>query len=147
MNVTVCVCGTLSIPLSRRRLTSITGSRRDTWSPLHKVLSMVCCNYFAENMSPVSLLWIITHSKWFVSLCFSPQREDTEWTQDGSTRPVDFLWSLAREKLRQLERCKIRKLLYGGLNKTKHWRRPHQMIPSITVVCENPIKRSRRGLL
>lgn len=27
---------------------------------------------------------------------------------DGSTRPVDFLWSLAREKPRQLERCKIR---------------------------------------
>ncbi len=66
----------------------------------------------------------------------------------GSTRPVDFLWSFAREKPRQLERCKIRNIfIYYMVDWTKHWRRPHQMNPRITVVCEKPIKRSTRGLL
>lgn len=118
MDATVCVCCTLSISLSRHRLTSITSSRRDTWSPLHKVLSLVCGNYFADNLSPVPLLWIITHSKWFVSLCFSPQQEDTEfpgcrWIHKASGLFIADCW----RETEAAGKVQNQRMLYGALNK------------------------------
>lgn len=123
MNVTVCVRCTLSISLSRHRLTSITISQRDTWSSLHKVLTVVCGNYFADNLSPVLLLWIITHT--VNDLChfafLLSERTLNSQDVDGSTRPVDFLW------LRPLERCKMGECNMVDLNKTKLGRCLHQM--------------------